>query len=58
MNHGGLSRVTVGERLVPHIEPFFWTPRMVPTALGYEGQCGVMRRNLSSKRLKVSSGSK
>ena len=26
---------------------------MMPTALGYEGQCGVMRRNLSRKRLKV-----
>ena len=29
-----------------------------PRDLGYEGQCGVMRRNLSRKRIKVSSGSK
>ena len=30
----------------------------MPTALGYEGQCGVMRRTLSRKRLKESSSSR
>ena len=34
------------------------SPRRMPTALGYEGQCGTMRHNLSRDRLKVSSGSK
>ena len=30
----------------------------MPTALGYGSQCGLMRRNLSRKRLKESSGSR
>ena len=34
------------------------SPRMMPTALGYLGQCGEMRCNLSRNRLKVSSGAK
>ena len=37
---------------------FFESPIVTSTALGYGGQCGATRRNLSRKRLRVSSGSK
>ena len=64
MKYGSLSRVTVGEGLVPHVEPSFFRftadteiTQDEAHSDGYEGQCGVMRRNLSRKRLKVSSGS-
>ena len=64
MEQGSLFRVTVGECLIPHIEySFLWFANIEITndyadGVRIQRPVRVMRRNLSRKRLRVSSGSK
>ena len=56
MTHSSFSHVTISECWfhtlnLPSGSQMLKSSRMMPTALGYDGQCGVLRRNLSRKRL-------